>query len=84
LHLNGLGNEVICKQTAIIIDKLLPTENILPICIDWDTSQIIWIAFQNTNICNDLKITNWKDNIDNEVKREKCLRNNRNRQQYQS
>ena len=64
LHLNSLGKEVICKQIATIIDKLLQSEKVLPICIDWETNKTIWIAFQNTNIRNDLKNTNWKDNID--------------------
>ena len=34
LHLNSLGKEVICKQIATIIDKLLQSEKVLPICID--------------------------------------------------
>jgi hypothetical protein len=63
---HGLRKEEICKQTATIIDKLFQTEKVLPICIDGETNQTIRRT-QSTNICNDLKNTNMKDNIDSEV-----------------
>lgn len=49
LHLNGLGKEIICKQIATIIDKLFPTERVLPICIYWETNQTGRIALQSTD-----------------------------------
>jgi hypothetical protein len=58
LHLNSLGKKVICKQIVTIIDKLQQSEKVLLICIDWETNKTIWIAFQKTNIRNDLKNTN--------------------------
>jgi lysophospholipase L1-like esterase len=36
LHFNGLGKVVICKQIANVIDDLFQTEEILPICMNWE------------------------------------------------
>jgi hypothetical protein len=68
---HGLGKEEICKQTATIIDKLFQTQTI---CIDWETNETIRRTFQNTDICNDLKNTNRKDNIDSEVNKGNMLK----------
>jgi hypothetical protein len=57
-----------------ITDKLFQTEKVLPICTDWETNQTIRRTFQNTNICNDLKNTNRKDNIDSEVNKGNMLK----------
>jgi len=61
---HSLGKEEICKQNATIIDKLFQTEKFLPVYFDWETNQTVKRTFQNTNICNDLKNTNRKDNIE--------------------
>ena len=71
---HGLGKDEICKQTVTITDKLFQTEKVLPIYIDWETNQTIRRTFQNTDICNDLKNTNRKDNIDSEVNKGNMLK----------
>ena len=53
---HGLGKEEICKQTATIIDKLLQTEKVLPICIGWETNQTIRRTFRTLIYVMILKI----------------------------
>jgi hypothetical protein len=42
--------------------------------MDWETNQTISIAFQISNVRNDLKNIDGKDNIDSEVNKGKILK----------
>jgi hypothetical protein len=57
MHFNGLGKEVLCKQTANVIYELFQIKEILPICMNWEIDQMDRIGTNKVNIRNESQST---------------------------